>query len=53
VRLLGADADGVHYQVSVSSDAARAETALLIELLEGLGQARIALGRRAIDRPVK
>ena len=53
VRLLGADADGVHYQVRLSSDAARAETALLLELLDGLGQARIALGRRALDRPAK
>jgi small-conductance mechanosensitive channel len=53
VRLLGADADGVHYLVSLSSDAARAETALLIDLLDGLGQAKIALGRRAVDRPAK
>jgi small-conductance mechanosensitive channel len=53
VRVVGADADGVHYRISIFSDAAQAESALLLELLDGLGQARIALGRCAIDRPAK
>jgi small-conductance mechanosensitive channel len=53
VRVVGADADGVHYRISISSDAAQAETALLLELLDGLVHAKIALGRPAIDRPAK
>jgi small-conductance mechanosensitive channel len=53
VRLVGADADGVHYQVHVGSDAAQARTALLLELLDGLAQAKIPLGRGTLDRPAK